>query len=378
MTLCEEFPGDVRLQSPVIYAIPRELLELIDQHAPRLLTAADLHFERRLRELAVTGFRDQTAFGCELLDEPQQHPESREVFGAPQDRALRSARLAMQESFAPSQGSNSSSCGELRQPDAKELCPPPSQVTIGLAAERQQLQQRVNQRLRGFAGWLVTNPDYHREMVNLEQTWRTWSDVLPQTPDSAALASSPPKGLSGPKLSALSRLRRRAMDFLARWNLLRLETWDIPIPVSPVLFTGDVLPRNELQAQGISLFIPWSLLADRDLKVDEVVAYHRQRQELGALTEWMKGRHPKEWGVDRYAKLFLLYVYLERAIRPRYGDRLRGHVGQLDLAFREYFGPPPRDNEDVVRGAEAVRRIREMLQKKLRFVDGRREDAGEA
>ena len=163
----------------------------------------------------------------------------------------------------------------------------------------------------------------------------------------------------------MSDLFADARNFLDRWCLARMDTWDLPIPVPPVQLTNDPVPTNDLHSTGVSLFIPWSLLADRDLKVEEILEYHRSRQDLSHLDGWTCSGRINSWGVERHAKLLTVFVYLELAIKQRYPNRLRGNLRKLDAAFRVFWGPPPADDEALIAGTETARKIREELKRRL-------------
>lgn len=342
-TLAEEFPNDARLQRTVVYSLPVKLLDILQNHVPTLLTEDDQKFERRLRELAGTGFRHQLAFGCELLDPPNSGEISAELFGDVRVQLKREIQLRMHDVLAPASNSESAN----------------------LAGKRERLRNRFDERLQGFAGWLVTNPVFRGEVSFLEEQWDQWPRLVSNPPDRDILDRALPSGMTGLELKQMSELFAAARNFLDRWCLARMDTWDLPIPVPPVQLTNDPVPTNDLHSTGVSLFIPWSLLADRDLKVEEILEYHRSRQDLSHLDGWTCSGRINSWGVERHAKLLTVFVYLELAIKQRYPNRLRGNLRKLDAAFRVFWGPPPADDEALIAGAETARKIREELKRRL-------------
>lgn len=345
-TLIRRYPSDPRLLDATIYALPHRLLRAIMVSASDLLSLADYQFEYRLRQQAGTGFFRRQAFGSELLDPVTSREVARDRYGG--DRrldALRDVQLAMH-----------------RHGDH------------GTAAEalQQSLALRIQERQRGFAG----NPQFRADLTDWQRAWTDMADLSPPLPSLAEWSASQSPGLHAVDRERLSHYRRAAGDFLRRWNLDSLQTPDLPIPVAPVLLTGDDLPRNELQSIGVSLFLPWYLFSDRDLRLTELLQYHQARQDLSRFEGWTYDEREDGWGAERYAKLFQLYIYLHRAIRVRYGDQLIGQLGHLDRAIARFFDPLIADEEALAVRCDSIRKIRRKLEQRLKEIENEASGGG--
>eukprot|EP00456_Euglypha_rotunda_P077710 TRINITY_DN735_c0_g1_i3.p1 TRINITY_DN735_c0_g1~~TRINITY_DN735_c0_g1_i3.p1 ORF type:complete len:241 (-),score=32.40 TRINITY_DN735_c0_g1_i3:239-961(-) len=229
------------------------------------------------------------------------------------------------------------------------------------------------ERLGGFCGWLVTNPHFRNELTEVENAWCACGTLRFAFPDLGFEPGPPslPGVLERSKQNAAVRV---ALDFLKKWNLVRMDTWDLPVPIAPTAFgdesrivsnSNKPVSANAVHSMGVSLFIPWSLLADQNLRIQEVIAFHRQRQDLSHLATWTSDCREGTWGVERQAKMLKLFVYCELAIKARYDVRIRGKTTKLDRVFREWWGPSTADEHALTAAAESVRKIRAEMQKRL-------------
>lgn len=332
--LVREFPDDARLRVPALYSLPSPLVAAIAEHVPGFFADRDVQFERRLRELGGTVLFNRRATGVELIDDPETTDLSHFLFGDPRQQLQKAISAKVQISLAPQ--------------ERRRLMEQTSESLI----------TRTRQRQQGFTGWLVTNPVFRREAAELANQWklRLGPDATP--PDLKLLSTLHRHGLSEPELQEMSHLSRMASDFLERWNITRMTTWDIPIPVDAVQIDDDPLPANELQAQGVAVFIPWWQLADQDLKLGEVIDYQQHRHNLSHLDGWIGVSQSKTWGPSRLARIFQLYVYFTLAIGVRYGDRIAGNLQKLDVAFATFWQPTLPDDDARRVAADSVRKMR--------------------
>lgn len=355
------FPDDARLKPPVIYAVPIPLLKCLKTQVPDLLSDKDLRFEKRLRGLAGTGFLDQKAFACEILDPAGSGEVNSVLYGDPVGQMMREANLGVHGVFSIDLKSTRS----VTRKQKREI----TERQEDLKKRQQGLQKRIIERLQGFAGWLVTNPVYCHEAADLAHEWAKTQESASRLPTSEVFSGLNLPRLSGDQLAQMSKLSGKARTFLKKWNLVRLDTWDLPIPIPPIQFSDDALPTNDVRSMGVSVFIPWSLLANKDLKIDEVVEYHRLRHDLSHLNTWTGEHSRRKWGPERLARMFQLFVYFHCAISRRYSDRIQENLRRLDRAFASYWNPKLADEDSLNAAADSVRKIREELKRRLSLIE---------
>ncbi len=337
-----QFSGDPRIQEPVMYALPTRLIEQLRQRAPNLLNAEDLKFETQLRELGGTGFCQGRAFASEVLDPFYTADLPVDLYGEFFPTIFRRGQFGMHDAIGGNKVKN----------ERREVL-------------RKSLLRQLAERHRGYAAWLVTNSAFRDEAARVQRTWEEWPQLSSHLPTLEALSKYP--RLSAAGMSQVARLYQQAKQLLERWNLTGFDTWDLPVPVSPVFLTDDHIPKNALKSMGTSLFLPWSTPLGQEIQLEAVIEYHRGRHELAHLDQWLRPRDD-QWGPVRSAKLMQLYVYLELAIKRRYGDRLRDQLGTVDKVFRSFWHEEEgRETEASVK-ADAEKRIRLELKKRLNAI----------
>jgi hypothetical protein len=190
------------------------------------------------------------------------------------------------------------------------------------------------QRLKGCAGWLLTEPRFVRETQDLSDRWRALpADQRPSFPLSRVL----PIGNTRPRPSpAIVAFGDKLRAFLDRWGLTLLATWDLPEPQGPLLPNSLPPGAAALPAHGVHLVLPLHYpLQGADEPLRQVLGYQRQAARDLGLDESLAGLpHHKA-----YASLFDV-LHLERAIRARLrpGRLARGHVMRLEGAITEGLG----------------------------------------
>lgn len=325
--------------------MPRGLLKAIEQHVPGLLGAADVRFESRLRELAATGFDSGCRVFSEVLDYGRIGTEEfpREAIATYDRVSDRRMRRMITDGFA---------ADDLR---------------AGPMAERARVQssidERIRARLKGYAGWLTTEAAFVAEVA----TYR--NEYLDEAgdrfvPDVEVLADKVRARVEGSP--GLQEVEAVGGMLLSKWSLQTFCTWELPEPRHPSLWTGEDIPANGIAPTGVSMFLPWPLLADKDLKLRELTEYHWKKANLDHLEEWLEG--DKRWGHERYGRMLELYIYWWQGLRRRYADRLTGHFESLERAFAAFWNPSASPS-DVERSCEGVRRIRRQLKRRLEKCD---------
>jgi len=193
----------------------------------------------------------------------------------------------------------------------------------------------ASERLQGAVGWLLTEPAFLKELGNL----RTEYEALP-----AAKRPNFPLGrvvvldtssVRKTKLpAATSAFAGKLQQFLDRWGLMQLATWDLPDPQGPLL--PNLLPEGPARpAHGIHIFVPLHYPMHGD---DDLLGRVREFQKQQAAT---LGLPPGLGGIAhhaQYSQMFRL-IHLDQAVRGRFQGRSpRGFVSALEAAAYCYLG----------------------------------------
>ena len=195
--------------------------------------------------------------------------------------------------------------------------------------------RRLN-RLRGVAGWLLTEPDFFRDCQTLEQQWVALADECrPTFPLQSgkfrleALQNSTPEIGS----AAYADFTSAFVAFCEKWGLIGMQTWDLPEPQG--LLFPNLLPQNSPGGprHGVHIVVPICFpIQDND---DFINRIHIEQKALA-----------KEKGIDAdaaglphaeaYARI-LEIIHLERTITNRYGParRVPGLVNIIKNAIAE-------------------------------------------
>lgn len=337
------------LASPALYTIPKRLIQILSSEVPSLFTAEDVNFEIALREHGGSAFVNHEPYLYRVLD----------------------ARFL---TYRSSSQPLSYPCPEFAEfPHAMSIPDLMKQVNegqsldfmhhmSGVSKNKRLLEQhhnfrirfddQIQLRMRGYAGWLVTNPTY-------------WVDALrAMTVGAGDLIS-----VKDRHCPSNSDERRKRADFLrtaflTKWTLSRVLSYFLPEPLRPELFPGDSVPRNSVDASGVSMFLPWPFFVDQAFQVRGLADYYWSRNDLSHFQDWLHGQ--ERWGHERFARLFELFVYLELALKPRYPNQIRGRLQQIDRAFARYWSDEEADRTQIEKGQENARRIRLKLQQRLK------------
>jgi len=214
-------------------------------------------------------------------------------------------------------------------------CTPQQAAAIQTAAGQ---TEAAHDRLLGVVGWLLTEPLFLADVAKLRGEYEALPvDDQPSFPLArVVMLRTQPSAVTA---AFLENLRQ----FLDRWGLTQMATWDLPNPQGPLLPT--LLPEGPARpAHGIHIFVPlhYPLQGDDDLlgRVREF-----QQQQAAEL-----GLPPGVAGIAHhalYAQMFRL-IHLDRAVRGRFQDRgPRGIVSALEAAAAPYLG----------RGGDSVHRL---------------------
>ena len=197
--------------------------------------------------------------------------------------------------------------------------------------------EEAGQRLKGYVGWLLTEPPFLAEVSGLRERWDALSER--QRPTFPLARPLPLPGLASGAASAppaLAEFAAAVQQFLDRWGLMQLTTWDLPDPQGPWLASplrpgAPAMPRH-----GVHLILPlhYPLQGDDNL-LDQILTFQRQYAREQGLDESLAGlAHYRV-----YANM-LDVLHLERMIRARCLARRhpRGLVSWIEDAIVAVMG----------------------------------------
>jgi hypothetical protein len=228
----------------------------------------------------------------------------------------------------------------------------------------------ANRRLKGYAGWLVTEPPFLAAVAALKARWHR----LPagQRPAFPLRRTAPTLGdadKAGPQ-TVPEEVAGFAADrdaFLDRWGLIGMASWDLPEPQGPLFPSLLGVGAPALPGHALHLVLPlhYPLAHDDDLL----------RQILGLQRGLAADR-----GLDRTAAglphhgaytTILEVEHWERVVTGRYGrgTRRRGFIGLVVEAVAEAIGREVDLVEKWRKAISACRRGERSRIKALRVVD---------
>ena len=343
--LVSHYPGHPCLQDDAVYALPTGLIDAIQRVLPKFWTSEAEAFERELAASATHGFFLGRQIGFPSLDErvvPEDEPEF--------NRSIteRAERVA--------QGITALIVSELNERGRSE------QEKAEYFAKIDELKRKVAERQLGYAGWLATSPDFHRDRDQLRKRWAAKIREIGYMPRF-------PRSLMGENPPAIPRDERDFysdyMQFYRRWGLDTLATWDLPVPMRPELASRSMYPLSRVGDAGVVMFVPWYLLRDKDITLREIADHHRHLHAPAELASWLDGL-PKNWGHDRYRLMLELYIYLELCLKRRSAARLHRNLERLDLAISRFLAARNAKTSQQDRMAETVKRVRLKMMRRLR------------
>lgn len=184
----------------------------------------------------------------------------------------------------------------------------------------------ADERVKGYAGWLLTEPGFLREIA--EQRGR-WAALEP--------ARRPPFPFD---CEALAADRKAAAEFVApfaafcrRWGLAGAAWWDLPVPQGLVVSNR---PSAAARARGVHVFVPFH---HRLGSGEDLVRLVRRAQEEEARAA---GPDVGPAGLSRHAAFarMLEVQHWERVVAGRYhpGGPPAGFVADVVRAIGRHLG----------------------------------------
>jgi hypothetical protein len=217
-------------------------------------------------------------------------------------------------------------------PAPEHLQQAPGWTPADLAITKRLIQnaQEPPVRLKGYVGWLLTEPGFRKQLEELCERWQALpSEHRPLFP-LGRIGRFPLSASAGTLSSEAQAFHQDLHHLLDRWGLIQLSSWDLPDPQGPLL--PNLLPPGStaLPKHGIHLVLPlhYPLQGDDNL-TQQVLNFQRQEARQLALGESLAGLPH----FQAYASLFDV-LHLERVIRSRLtGARPAGFVTAMEQAI---------------------------------------------
>ena len=195
----------------------------------------------------------------------------------------------------------------------------------------------------GYAGSLTFDRNYQAEKAALRERWASLAQLLPWPLRANTHEQSPVPGAAVAAALALPEEAARFVEgmgqFLRKWKLAQMVTWDLPLPQGPLAGVPLGLARHVLGPEQIVDAYPTYYDIPSNTPVREDI---RDQQRLAAKRAGIGTEHPltdisarKDRPSTPEAAFRMWFV--ERTVRHRYGAR-RGLVARLDSAFAAIFG----------------------------------------
>ena len=328
------FPNHPVLEHDSIYALPTAFIKAIKIQIPDFFTDEEQEFEKLLRNLSGGGFFLQAPFGRLFLTEKDdcEHEQA--------DQKWLDLAKWQQKSNAEIEGMLVDNMVESGRTDEE----------INQFLENpKEFKRKMRIKQDAYAGWLVTDAGFRKERDEFceAESKTIRNQGLPFVPRSL-MGSSP-----SPVPPEQRPFSNRYLTFYHRWGLERLVTWEVPVPLQTEFLDYSLYHIETVRPAGVVIFVPYYVLRERSLTIYDVAEHKMLLERPTHLEDWLEGE--KNWGFDRYATMFQLYVCLELAIKRRYEDRLKGNVSKLDLAFARYQKGLDAESLDVSTAADTIK-----------------------
>ncbi|QDU05459.1 hypothetical protein V6x_51960 [Gimesia chilikensis] len=346
--LKRRYPDRLCLDKDVIYALPVDFIHALNKHLPGLWSKQELQFEYDLNEIAGMGLFLKQPFWYPLLKEyfPPYNDGTRH-FQAEHTRISHDLRLTIEDCM------RSNGCSEL--------------MIKNYFKEEEKYKLQAQERQIGYAGWLVTDSGFQLSNTVFLGEW--WGMIqqrgeFPSVPPMKMLRDTTPLPKSQRPFYA------GYTQFYYDWSLERLATPHLPVPMHSNPVGASQYSEKVDGAAGLTLFIPWYLLADQDLKLHDIANHHLMYGHKKHLQGWFGKDNPGEdkpgWGYNRFSTMLKMFVFLECGLYARYRERLNRKVRNIDEAFTEFLEGAELDPLELDKNFQSTRKTRQELQRRLK------------
>lgn len=194
------------------------------------------------------------------------------------------------------------------------------------------------QALRGYQGWLMSNPQFLEELDRLlldhgpeiednqfdAQAWHVQLEIVWMSNQNTGPAPLP---------QSLTTFQA----FLSRWRLARLAGPSYPIPLGPL--ASGLIPKSmfhQLQSSGGMFFLPDTIpIPSRDELRSLITGALSAEEDISHLADWRElidSSKPNKSAIDQYTRRFQVQ-HLWRILRERHPNIFSGNRGKLQELF---------------------------------------------
>jgi hypothetical protein len=287
-----------------LYAMPMRLIDLVKKELPELLVGVEK------KERSLTRF-------CEGPD----------IIGFAWQRGVSSFLLHTRPVDAFNRDTLETLC------EGEELAGY-SEVQVEVWLKNLEARSRdVDSRLVGYAGWLMSTPQFLQELSELKGKGAAVVSEAREFPmiswlhDDAELRAEGRLGRTSKKKSTFPNEYK---DFCKKWCLNRLVTWELPEPTGPsgCRLVAGIIP--DLAQQGVGMFVPYGFMNPTEINLSQLVKKLRAGTAPEHLRDWVDDGLQERKGAsfERFAQFFAFKHYWE-IIETRYGSRLRKKRGKF-------------------------------------------------
>jgi hypothetical protein len=191
---------------------------------------------------------------------------------------------------------------------------------------------QADRRLLGVPGWLLTEPSYLSQVADLKAQWTSLpARERPTFPLGRALLVQCLPVDAVPASNSLAKFSMTCREFLDRWGLVRLVTWDLPDPQGPFLPSPLPVDAPASPTHGIHIFLPLHYsVQENDALVQQILSFQRQLAQQLGIDQSLAGLRYHE----SYSRMFSV-LQLEQVIRSRFpsGRRVPGQIAAMEHAM---------------------------------------------
>jgi hypothetical protein len=382
--------GDAFLKLDPLYALQEDVIAQIEQSIPNFFTETQANFERDLARTTAHGFFLGRPIGG---DEKEMPPTKKSnAFTVPEKphhhsqaflaKLRRREKLRLEQIFE-----------RLKQPPdlademLERLAPPlkpewynhagfesyrklsdflseiqksgvQSATERKVAWSQARTERRaLRRRQEAYAGWLVGNPLFRRELHTLRSTWKSEINDSGEFPSTVRRADRRGTKAAAPRVS---RLESEFFAFYCRWGLEGLLTWELPLPVNPQVGISPGYWTLGAEEAGISIFVPWYALRGGLYDLQHAAKRIMSLSAPSHLQDWLllKGKaKDADAGEKALQRTFWLYRCFFLVLAQRYPTECKRHVQKVDEAMGAVMD----------RGADLVKKLRQQLARNLRL-----------
>jgi hypothetical protein len=213
----------------------------------------------------------------------------------------------------------------------------------------------VRQKQEAFAMWLLLQPDFRSQLANLKSRWECEVRQNRRFPINASQ-----EGNKGPlpHLSFSPEFTNEYTEFCTYWGLERMLTWDVPLPLNPLVDRSVPAPDPFESKTGVSVFLPFYLLRGKNLSVRDLLERVRAESMPDQFATWFGAAGDPDRPADGEVGLqqqFWLYRSYVLVLLTRYAEKCERNREKLNAVIADVLG----------KGQERVRKLRLALLREL-------------